>query len=248
MLPLTPHHDHSPAGIRERLARGPSQSYLRDFLYGAIDGTVTTFAIVAGVAGAGLSPRVVLVLGVANLLGDGFSMAVSNFLGTRAEEQVVARTRAFEHEHVRLFPEGEREEVRQIFAAKGFAGADLEAIVRRVTSDVRRWIDTMLVEEHGLALTRPDPLRAAWTTFLAFVAVGAIPLAPYLLRGGSEAGASDRFPWSAVLTTLVFFGIGALQGRVVRRRWWVCGLETLAMGGGAALIAYAVGRLLGHLT
>ena len=75
--------DHSPHAIRCRLEAGPQHSYVRDYVYGAIDGAVTTFAIVAGVAGAQLSGGVVVVLGLANLLGDGFSMAVSNYLGTR---------------------------------------------------------------------------------------------------------------------------------------------------------------------
>ena len=84
--------EHTSAAIRERLHLGPDHSYLRDFIYGAVDGIVTTFAVVAGVAGAQLSAGIVIVLGVANLLGDGFSMAVSNYLGTRADEQLRSRT------------------------------------------------------------------------------------------------------------------------------------------------------------
>src|SRR3954454_13682582 len=71
-------HDHSPEAISRRLAGNPRQNYLRDWVYGGIDGAVTTFAVVAGVVGAGLSARTVLILGAANLLADGFSMAASN--------------------------------------------------------------------------------------------------------------------------------------------------------------------------
>src|SRR5687768_3991101 len=84
---------HTPAAVRERLDGGPPGSYLRDFVYGAVDGTITTFAVVAGVAGAGLSVGVVIVLGLANLVADGFSMAVGNFLGTKAERERRDRAR-----------------------------------------------------------------------------------------------------------------------------------------------------------
>ena len=86
-------HGHRPSEIAKRLKDGPRVSYLRDWVYGGIDGTVTTFAVVAGVTGAALSTKALLILGVANLLADGFSMAAANFSGTRAEIE--------EYEHVR---------------------------------------------------------------------------------------------------------------------------------------------------
>lgn len=109
-----PAHEHSPAAIRARLSAGPGHSYLRDWVYGGIDGAVTTFAVVSGVVGAQLAPGVILVLGAANLLGDGFSMAASNFLGTKAEREDFERLATIENRHVDIYPDGEREEVRQI--------------------------------------------------------------------------------------------------------------------------------------
>ena len=86
-------HSHEPEAIAARVNGRTEHSYLRDFVYGAIDGTVTTFAVVSGVAGAGLNPGIVVVLGLANLIGDGFSMAASNYLGTRTEDQLRQKIR-----------------------------------------------------------------------------------------------------------------------------------------------------------
>src|SRR4030095_15190202 len=118
-------HDHSSEAIEKRLAAGPRPNYLGDGIYGGIDGAVTTLAVVSGVVGAQLSPWIILVMGFANLIADGFSMAASNFLGTRAEHEDLKRLEAIEYRHVDQAPEGEREEMRQIFRSKGFVGEEL---------------------------------------------------------------------------------------------------------------------------
>jgi len=235
---------HTPEAVRARLRASPSHSYLRDLVYGAVDGTVTTFAVVSGVAGANLPERVVLVLGLANVLGDGFSMAVGNFLATRAEGQLVQRARRTEERHIAAVPAGEREEVRQIYAAKGFCGEDLERAVDLITSDRGRWLETMLREELGLASAGPSPGRAALATFAAFIVAGIVPLVAfaYDLAGGLPH--INPFPWSVSMAAAVFFAIGALKARFVEQRWYRGGVEVLGVGGGAALLAYGVGVLL----
>src|ERR1700722_14548088 len=121
-------HSHTKEGIRARLARDTRPNYLRDWIYGGIDGTITTFAVVAGVVGADLPGSVVLVLGLANLVADGFAMGAGNYSATKAEVDDYRRLLAIERKHIALEPGGEREEIRQIFALKGFAGAELERI------------------------------------------------------------------------------------------------------------------------
>src|SRR4030042_4886967 len=150
MDPRQLEHDHRPSEIAKRLKDGPRVSYLRDWVYGGIDGTVTTFAVVAGVVGAELSTKTLLILGAANLFADGFSMAAANFSGTRAEIEEYEQVRRMEERHVELAPEGEREEIRQIFQAKGFSGEALDTAVAVITGTRDRWIDTMMTEEHGL--------------------------------------------------------------------------------------------------
>ena len=109
-------HVHTREAIQERLARDTHGNYLRDFVYGGIDGTITTFAIVAGVAGADMPGSVVLVLGIANLIADGFAMGAGNYSGTKADLDDYNRLLAIERKHIEIEPSGEREEIRQIFA------------------------------------------------------------------------------------------------------------------------------------
>lgn len=247
---VDPHHHrraHTRQAIAERLDNGHRHSYLRDFIYGAIDGAVTTFAVVAGVTGAGMASGVVIVLGVANLLADGFSMAVSNYLGTRAERQLLDHHRRTEYQHIDTYPEGEVEEIRQIFARKGFKGKALKQAVAAITRDRQLWVDTMLQDELGLALNGPRAIRAALSTFVAFVVVGAVPLVPYVLDWLKPGSVPEAFWPSLGMTAAAFFLVGALKSRFVAQAWYWAGLETLAIGGIAAGLAYMVGYLLQNL-
>ncbi|MGH7572285.1 MAG: VIT1/CCC1 transporter family protein [Gemmatimonadota bacterium] len=233
--------EHRPETIRSRLERGRQHSYLGDAVLGAIDGTVTTFAVVAGAIGAGFSSVVVIVLGFANLLADGFSMAVSNYLSTKSQQQRVAQTRRWEERHIREVPAGEREEIAQIFARKGFAGDILDRIVETITADRGLWLDTMLTEEHGLQLDGPSPVRAGLATFLSFLLVGLIPLVPFLVPGLSP---DQRFLASCVATGVAFLTVGLAKGAVLEHGIVRSGLETFLTGGIAALLAYLMGSWL----
>ncbi len=237
-------HQHDPEKIAARLEQGPESLYLKDFVYGAIDGAVTTFAVVAGVAGAGLSAGGIIILGFANLIADGFSMAISNFLGTRAENQYRDQARRRELDEIHKWPQGEREEVKQIYARKGFDGELLEQVVEVLTQDKQRWVDVMLQEEHGMTLAGHDARRAGLATFVAFVLVGLIPLLPYVANWMGWLTVARPLLWSSALTSVAFFSVGAMKGRFVNQSRLVSGIETLAIGGAAAMLAYGVGILL----
>lgn len=232
-------HEHTPKAINERLNSARSHSYLGDFVLGAIDGAVTTFAVVAGVAGAGYSASVAIVLGMANLLADGFSMAVGNYLSSKSEKQVIDRVRRMEARHIEVVPEGEREELRQIFANKGFEEPLLGQIVEVISQNRDQWIDTMITEEFGLQLETPTAWKAGLATFVAFLAAGFVPLAPFFLPIAWEA--STMFIVSCAATGLTFFVVGYAKGYVVQMSRLISGLETLAIGGAAAGLAYLAG-------
>jgi vacuolar iron transporter family protein len=230
--------EHFPKSVRERLAAGRNHNYLGDAVLGAIDGSVTTFAVVAGAVGAGFSGVVIIVLGFANLIADGFSMAVSNYLSSKSQRDHVEKARRAEQHHIAVVPEGEREEIREIFRRKGFSGDVLEKIVKVITADRRLWVDTMLTEELGLQIESRHPMQAALATFTAFFVAGLIPLLSLVLPGLQP---TQRFIWSAVLTALAFTSVGVVKGIALENPKWRSGLETLLTGGGAALLAYLVG-------
>ena len=231
-------HSHAPEDIARRLAKGPSINYLRDWIYGGIDGAVTTFAIVAGIVGAELSASIVLILGLANVFADGFSMAASNYAGTKAEHDDYERIKSIELRHIHNHPEGEIEEVRQIYARKGFEGEELERLVKLVVSHEEMWLEVMLSEEHGITEDQRSPILAAMATFAAFLVCGLVPLVPFVL--GMQASALV----ACIMTGVVFLGIGAAKSYWSTQRWWVSSLETFIIGMSAAGIAYAIGLAL----
>ena len=230
-------HGHSPQEIAQRIGAPPGRGVLRDAVYGAIDGAVTTFAIVAGVAGAGLSPFVIIALGIANVLADGFSMAAANYSGTKAELDNMRRLRRVEEQHIQQFPDEERLEVREILAQKGLSGALLDDATDVITQDRENWISLMMEGEYGLGSIDPHPAKSAITTFLAFLVAGIVPLFPFLV------GLDNAFTISAVMTMVTFFVIGAVKSHWSLSAWWRSAIETLVIGGAAATIAYYVGTL-----
>lgn len=200
--------------------------------------------MVSSVSGANLTAGVLIILGLANLVADGFSMGISNFLATRAEHQQRERTRRDEEYQVRNVPEGEKEEIRQIFAGKGFTGDDLERVVEVITSDPEIWVAVMLREEHGFPANEVSPARAGLVTYLGFMLAGMMPLLPFLYQSFGPGGLPQPFFWSIGVAGVVFFIIGGFKSLFVVQRWYMAGLEILAIGGAAAGLAYLIGVLL----
>jgi len=219
-------------------------SYLSDFVYGGIDGSVTTFAVVAGVVGASLSPSIVLILGFANLFADGFSMAVGNYLSTKSKREYIEKIRKAEEVSVRRIPGEEREEIREIFKEKGFFGRQLEDAVKIITGNKKIWVDTMMKDEFGILEEEKSPIRGALVTFIAFNLIGFIPLLAYVLSYLFLYLREQTFLLSIIFTSCAFFIVGSVKGKIVDKKWYLSGLETLLIGGTAAAIAFLVGFFL----
>lgn len=216
-------------------------SHIGDFIYGANDGIITTFAVVSGVAGASLAPSIVIILGVANLLADGFSMAASNYLGKRSEEDFVLAAYERQRRAIEADPKKERDHIRKLYAAKGFSGDKLDHAVETVTADTALWIDTVIHEEFRLPEIEPGgAVQGALATFIAFLVAGAVPLVPYVFH----FPLNQQFGWSIILMALALFGVGSARTLITKRNWLRSGVEMLVVGSIAAVVSYGIGYAL----
>jgi len=219
------------------------QDYLGEFVYGGIDGCVTTFAVVAGSVGAGLDSSVIIILGFANLLADGFAMSVGAYLSTKTERENYNKHRKIEYWEVDHMPEAEEEEIREIYREKGFEGQLLEEVVKVIISNKDRWVDVMMKEELGMIEESKSPLKMGAVTYFSFISIGLIPLIVYVWDYISDFPA-DTFFWSCVFTATGFIFIGFLKTYVTQTSKWRGILETLVLGALAALVSYYVGNVL----
>ena len=222
--------------------------YFDDFIYGSIDGAVTTFAIVAGVMGASLPSVIILILGFANLFADGFSMAAANYQASKARNEFVEMKRKQEEWEIENLEEQERDEIRDIYKEKGFRDKLLEDVVRIITSRRKVWIDTMMKEELGLIEDGKNPMHSSVSTFVGFNLVGLIPLIPFMIFMiiGIEVN-SEAFVYSTVSVLAAFFLVGMIKGKIVKKSMLYSGINTLIIGGIAAVVAYLVGYGLNSL-
>lgn len=216
--------------------------HFEDFIYGSIDGSVTTFAIVAGVIGASLSPGIILILGFGNLFADGFAMAVGSYQASKTRNQFIEMKRKQEELKIDNTTEQEKDEIREIYKKKGFKDELLEEIVKTITSRRKVWVDTIMKEELGLIEDGKKPLDSSVSTFIGFSLIGVIPLIPFMILifiGINTT--SESFVYSVISVMTAFFLVGVIKGKIVKKSKIKSGFYTLIIGGIAALVAYFVG-------
>lgn len=220
-------------------------SFIQDIVYGGNDGIVTTFAIVAGTVGAAMPTYVIIILGLANLIGDGFSMASGAYLSIKAERDQYRRIRMEEELEIDEHPEAEREEVREAFEKRGIVGGDLSALTKILTSSREIWVETMMREEHGLMQETTDrPMFHAMITFVSFVIFGSIPLLPYVLGFGG----AHQFLVAIVSVFSALLLLGITRSIVTQERLIRGTIEILLVGFLSTGVAYLIGVLLKGLT
>lgn len=216
------------------------QGYLTEFVYGGVDGCITTFAVVAGAVGGGLDSAIILILGFANLFADGFSMSVGAYLSTLSSKDNYNKHKQIEYDEIEEKPEEEKEEVREIYQRKGFKGDILDKIVSTITADKDRWVDVMMKEELGMSKETKSPFYIGFATFISFITIGIIPLLVYLYDF-IWAVEGNRFLYACLLTSAGFILIGAMKAYINRTNWVRDILGTLLLGALAAAVAYFVG-------
>ncbi|KNC56397.1 vacuolar iron transporter [Thecamonas trahens ATCC 50062] len=232
-------------------------SYVKALVFGGLDGIVTTFAVVAGVAGANLSTGIVLVLGLANLIADGLSMGVGEFVSGKAELEFMRSERKREEWEVDHAIEHEKQEMVELYTAKGMTEDDAVTVVDIISKDPKLFVDIMMVEELGL---NPDdenesPAKQGLVMFFSFLIFGAVPLVAYIvsrLAGvGGKGGVDANFAVSCAMTAVTLFILGAFKqhismhgkiGSIIKG-----GLIMVLNGGVSASAAFFVGLFLRFL-
>lgn len=222
--------------------------YFKEVIYGGIDGIVTTFAVVAGFAGAALSSNdvtqlsfaVVLLFGLANLFADAASMGLGNFLSVRSEKDLYLVKRKEELEEMNANPELEVRETVDILLAKGFSAADAHTLATIYKGNEDYWLDFMMNHEHEMSDPRGEnEIYTGFATFLSFMVFGSIPLLPFILVDSGDA--ATTFVYSSIGTFFALVTLGLLKWKVVGSRLGASLFEVVAVGGTAAVLAYYVG-------
>jgi VIT1/CCC1 family predicted Fe2+/Mn2+ transporter len=238
---LRPHPGPVPEGIEPTTIVGHKSGALRAAIFGVQDGLVSNLALIMAVAGAGLGPGFVLVTGVAGLLAGAFSMAAGEYHSMRVQREIFERLIHLEAHELATDPKGEHDELVRLLQRRGIPRDAAETSATAMMADPEQALDVHAREELGLD---PDELGSPWSagaSSLATFALGAfVPLMPYLIAGGAVAA------WTAVgLSLAALFAVGAWLTAYTGRRWWVAGPRMMAIGGGAALVTFMVGRALG---
>ncbi|HEY9007765.1 MAG TPA: VIT1/CCC1 transporter family protein [Ohtaekwangia sp.] len=219
------------------------ETYLPELVYGSIDGIVTTFAVVAGAAGANLHINIIIILGMANLIADGLSMSIGSYLSHKSEHDNYQKHLRMEMWEIENMPDVERQEIELIYKNKGFEGKELEMVVNRITANKQVWLDTMMKDELGLSEHKKSPVKAGVSTLLAFVVAGAVPLIAYFIAYVGKMG-MDPFAVSSIVTLLTFIFIGYIKTYVTQASLGRSIAETLVLGTAAAMAAYFLGDYL----
>jgi len=235
-------------GIKAKEMHGSGGGgYLKSIVYGGLDGIITTFATVTSVAGANLSPSIVLILGIAHLFADGISMGMGDALSEQAEIDFKNAERAREQWEMDNHLEGEVDEMVEIYTNKGVTEADARALMEIMSKYKNVFLDNMMAEELHMLPIDPDdnPLKSGLVTFGAFVLFGFIPLLSYILNLFPHFNmlSSTQFWVACCLTVFTLFVLGGLKGRLVdvKSVWWKSGLVMAINGSAAATIGFVIG-------
>lgn len=219
------------------------EMHLSEFVYGGIDGSITTFAVVAGAVGAEFHSAIIIIMGFANLFADGFSMSIGAYLAAKSDIDNFHKHQRIEYWEVENMPDIERQEIREIYEAKGFEGELLEQVVDVITADKDRWVDTMMREELEMIKDEKSPFQVGLMTFISFNLLGLVPLVIYVIDYFKPLEI-NLIMVASVLTLFAFGVIGYLKGVINHSNKWKNVWETIAMGILAAIVAYYVGVLL----
>ncbi len=233
---LTQYHDES--------WHTPEGRSIREVVFGMNDGLVTTIGFLAGVTGALREGRAILLVGIAEVIAGAISMGFGSFLANKAERDFFQSEIDRESHEIEQFPEREKDEIREIYADRGFSPEEVQMIVKRITSDKKLWLKFMAREELGIVSeSLVNPYRAGIIIAASFIMGSIPPLLPYIFISRPVSA----LKWAIPLSMATLFGIGITKTRVAKGNIWKDGFLFLAMGSLAAALGYLLGTAFGDL-
>jgi VIT1/CCC1 family predicted Fe2+/Mn2+ transporter len=225
--------------VRTHSHRDVNGGWLRPAVFGAMDGLVSNFALMAGVVGGDAVRSTVVLTGLAGLAAGAFSMAAGEYVSVASQRDLVRAEINTEREALRISPDAELAELTAMYEARGVEPELARAVAEQLSRDPEQALEVHAREELGVNPDdQPSPITAAISSFLCFGIGALLPVLPYLL------GANSLLP-ALVLAALGLFACGAVVARVTARSWWFSGLRQLALGGAAAALTFGLGHLLG---
>ncbi len=217
-------------------------NYIRDVVFGFGDGINTSLGIVAGVGGASIGVDIVILAAIIGMFTGAKAMAVQNYLAVKSQREILEseiRREEFEIEH---YPDREREEIEEIYKAKGFTGEELDFVVNKIISNKEVWLKTMLTEELGLNLEiLGHPIKGAIIMFFSFLLGGILPIIPYFIVKTGLISNLIALLIAISMSLIASFTIGAVKGKLAKKSWIKGGLEMSLLGTGIALVGYGIG-------
>lgn len=232
-------HGIGPGAPQQRREEHGQRNWLRDVILGGQDGLVNILGIILGVIAGGGSKTVLLAAGFAAAITESISMGAVGWTSALSERDHYAAEQARESAEIDASPQAERQEIRDIYASKGFAGDLLEQVVDTITANRDAWLATLMDEElHLQPVQTPDIVRSAIVITIATLIGHLIPLLPFVWLSRSTALIT-----ALLLSAVVLFGVGAYEAVTMVGDWRKKGLQMVVIGLGAAAIGFAIGRL-----
>ena len=224
--------------VREHHIDAAARTRLREAVFGTQDGLTSTLGALTGIAAGTGNSEPVIIAGFVIIVVESLSMAAGSYLSSKSQREYLERLLREEEEEIRSDPEKERQEIWEMYRARGYADQEIEIIARRLMSNPKLLLEDMAHKELGIVpAALEEPLSNAVVMGIAYVAGGLVPVLPYILLPIATA-----MPVSIVGTLIALFLFGGLKGRVVKQSWWRSGLEMLVVAGLAALAGYLIGR------
>jgi len=228
---------------------------LKPLIFGGLDGILTSFAIVAGAAGGSMHISVVLVLGFSNIFADALAMGVGEFLSSKAENEWILSERRRENWEMENYPEGEVREMIDIYIERGMSRDDATTVIKVMAKYKDFFVDVMMAEELALQVPQEDhkfeSMKEGVVMFCAFASFGSLPLLGYVIIPAVFPALGEEheilFMVACVITAMVLFGMGCIKSTFSAANWFMCGLETLLLGGACATLAYTIGQFVDNL-